>query len=175
MTALFTTANARLRLYNLLSWFHHSQIIYCDTDSVYVLIDPDNPDHKCPEKDKDKLPPGQWEFDLDKETYIVEMIVNGCKSYAYKLNTGKEVIRQKGITLDYNNSKKFTFENFKRLVLKKEEEVIESRPRFRFKSDNRRRIFTTIDTKNISFTLDKKRFYIESICDTYPFGYDDGF
>ena len=69
VTAVFTTSNARLRLYNLLSWFHPSQVIYVDTDSIYAYIDYDNPNHKCPYRDKDLLPAGvslgkglgQWE------------------------------------------------------------------------------------------------------------------
>ena len=34
ITAIFTTANARLRLYDLISWLDPTQLIYCDTDSV---------------------------------------------------------------------------------------------------------------------------------------------
>ena len=48
ITAVFTTSNARARLYNMLSWFHPRQIIYCDTDSCFILYDPDNPEHKEP-------------------------------------------------------------------------------------------------------------------------------
>jgi hypothetical protein len=34
VTAAFTTANARMRLYAMLDWLDPSQVIYCDTDSV---------------------------------------------------------------------------------------------------------------------------------------------
>ena len=34
ITAVFTTANARMRLYSMLDWLHPSQVCYCDTDSV---------------------------------------------------------------------------------------------------------------------------------------------
>ena len=37
ITALFTTAHARLGLYKLLSWFHPSQLIHGDTDRALVL------------------------------------------------------------------------------------------------------------------------------------------
>ena len=35
VTAVFTTANARIRLMSMLHWLHPSQVIYCDTDSVF--------------------------------------------------------------------------------------------------------------------------------------------
>ena len=43
ITAVFTTANAKLRLYRMLDWLHPSQIIYCDTASVICMYDKTNP------------------------------------------------------------------------------------------------------------------------------------
>jgi hypothetical protein len=37
ITAAFTTANARIRLYTMLEWLDPSQVIYCDLDSVVHL------------------------------------------------------------------------------------------------------------------------------------------
>ena len=48
ITAAFTTANARVRLYNMLDWLDDDQIIYCDTDSCIFLYDPDDPNQKDP-------------------------------------------------------------------------------------------------------------------------------
>ena len=48
VTAVFTTANARMRLYDMLDWLHPSQICYCDTDSVMFIYDETNPEHKAP-------------------------------------------------------------------------------------------------------------------------------
>ena len=178
VTAVFTTANARLRLYNFMSWFHPSQRVYSDTDSVYIFIDYKNKNHKCPVRDKHLLPTdislgnglGQWEYDIKGGAHIIEMIVNGCKSYAYKQSDGIEVIKQKGITLDYNNSLLFTFDNFKKLVM--EEEVIESHERFRFKSTYERKVYTVPDKKKIRFTLDEKRLYNKYTYETLPFGFE---
>ena len=39
ITAVFTTANARVRLYKMMDWLHPTQICYCDTDSVIFLYD----------------------------------------------------------------------------------------------------------------------------------------
>ena len=48
ITAACTTANARTRVYALLSWFHPSRICYCDTDSVMFVYNKTNPLHKQP-------------------------------------------------------------------------------------------------------------------------------
>ena len=58
--AAFTTANARMRLYQILDWLHPSQVGYCDTDSCIFLYDPDNPEHKSPDTppDPEEMPEG---------------------------------------------------------------------------------------------------------------------
>ena len=38
ITAAFTTANARIRLYAMLDWLDPSQVIFCDTDSVVFVV-----------------------------------------------------------------------------------------------------------------------------------------
>ena len=52
ITTVFTTANARIRLYDMLSFLHPSQILYYDTDSCYFLYDPDDSNHKKPSNDQ---------------------------------------------------------------------------------------------------------------------------
>jgi hypothetical protein len=47
VTAVFTTANARMRLYDMLDWLDPSQVLYCDTDSVFFIYDETNPKHKA--------------------------------------------------------------------------------------------------------------------------------
>ena len=56
VTAVFTTSNTRLRLYNFMSWFHLSQRVYSGTDSAYIYIDYNNENHKCPIRDTHLLP-----------------------------------------------------------------------------------------------------------------------
>ena len=100
ITAVFTTANARVRLYNMLDWLDDSQIIYCDTDSVIFLYDEGNPNHKSPEKHQ--APKhlefgkglGQWEDEFDGKDYIVEIVCGGAKSYTYKTAKGETVVKQ---------------------------------------------------------------------------------
>ena len=45
ITAVFTTANARVRLYKLMDWLDPSLVCYCDTDSVIFLYDETNDKH----------------------------------------------------------------------------------------------------------------------------------
>ena len=72
ITASFTTANARMRLYKILEWLHPSQIIYVDTDSCVFIYDEDDPNHKHPDKDPhDGLQfgngLGDWENEFKKD------------------------------------------------------------------------------------------------------------
>ncbi len=118
ITGVFTTANARIRLMSMLNWLHPSQLIYCDTDSVIFLYDEENPLHKYPSNDAKDLPDnvrfgdalGDWEDEFKQGEWIEEIVVSGAKSYSYRTNKGKIVIKQKGITLDRANSNLFTFE-----------------------------------------------------------------
>ena len=91
ITAVFTTANARVRLYKMLDWLDPSQVLYCDTDSVFMLYDKTNPIHKNPFDNK-TLPDGlevgcalgQWEDEFKGKDHIIELVIGGAKSYAYK-------------------------------------------------------------------------------------------
>ena len=177
ITAVFTTANARLRLYDLISWIHPSQLLYCDTDSCYFLYDETNPLHKYPSNDAKDLPKsvqfgdglGQWEYDLKKDEWIDEMIIGGAKSYAYKTNKGKIEMRLKGITLDHANSLKISYEAFKKTILEKTS--IESESRYQFKWDSKEKQINTIYTsRTVQSTIDSKR-VINNEYDTLPIGY----
>ena len=135
ITAIFTAANARIRLYSLLEWLDPSHFIYSDTDSCFILYDINNPKHQYPSNDTPKLPAnvrlgnalGQWEDEL-KGGWITEFVGGGAKSYAYKKNDGTINMKQKGITLDMNNRAEITYDRFKDLSLNWnkliEEEVI---------------------------------------------------
>ena len=99
ITAVFTTANARLRLYDMLTWLDPSQIIYCDTDPCQFRYDPNNPKHKFPSNDAPDLPAtvrfgdglGQWKDELNGG-FINEEVVGGAKSYAYIVKDGETKI-----------------------------------------------------------------------------------
>ena len=76
IVAVMTTANARMRLYDLLDWLDPSQIIYCDTDSCIFMYDDTTETNKKP--DNDLLRPksvmfgsglGQWSNEFKPEFY----------------------------------------------------------------------------------------------------------
>ena len=180
ITAVFTTANARIRLYDMLSFLHPSQILYYDTDSCYFLYDPDDSNHKKPSNDQarpksitfapnKKACLGQWECDLKEGEYITEFVCGGAKSYAYKTNKEKINIRQKGITLDVANNKIITFEAFKKMVLNSES--IRTADRFQFKTLKNKDIQTVFVSRAVRPTIGEKRKISEY--DTYPFGYEE--
>jgi hypothetical protein len=172
ITAVFTTANARVRLYDMISWIHPSQLIYCDTDACYFLYDKTNPLHKKPDNNDPTLPKsvkfgdglGCWKL----ETMIKEMVVGGAKTYAYENKKGKIAMAMKGITLDVANSEIVTFDKVKNMILKNE--VIETDKRFQFVWDQEtKQIRTIYMSRKIQTTLHTKR-VVDGI-DTKPYGY----
>jgi len=170
ITAAFTTANARVRLYKMLDWLDDSQVIYCDTDSVIFLYDEDNPKHKHPESHASEAHAlgiefgnglGQWLSDFkDPNEYITEICVLGAKSYVYKTNKkDNAIIKQKGVTLDIDNSTRFTFEKYLKIV---HDDLInmESAKRFTFKwNENTKDVVTKFISRTIRSTAHAKNKY----------------
>ena len=178
LTAVFTTANARVRLYLMLDWLHPSQVCYCDTDSVIFIYDETNPEHKSPEKHKpDNFEfgggLGQWEDEFDGKDYIEELVIGGAKSYSYKTKygctkKGKIQVKQKGITLDRANDEVVNFDTMRDMVLNGT--GIESKKRFQFKWDTKTKdIITNNVSRSIKSTIKEKR--IIDGYDTKPFGW----
>ena len=175
ITAVMTTANARMRLYDFLSWLDPSQLIYCDTDSCIWLYDDTNPLHKKKDNNDPSLPKsvqfgsglGQWNDEF-KGSYATEVVVGGAKSYAYKMADGKTCVKQKGITLDCNNSELVNFETLKTMILN--DSSIKSAERYQFKwiKDNKN-VVTTYVARSIHSTVNSKR-DLDGF-DTKPFGW----
>ena len=59
----------------------------------------------------------QWENEFDEDECIVELVIGDAKSYSYKTNKGKVVIKQKGITMDVANTDVINFEIMQDMVL----------------------------------------------------------
>ena len=90
--AAFTTAYARLKLYDLLDLLQE-RVLYYDTDSVIYV-------HKT---GKPELPLGNYLGELTDELngdYITTFISGGPKNYAYCTKNGKTDTKIRGITLD---------------------------------------------------------------------------
>ena len=106
--AAFTTAYARLKLYDLLDLLQE-RILYYDTDSVVFVHEPGKPEP----------PLGDYLGDLTDELdgdYITTFISGGPKNYAYVTNNNKSVTKIRGITLDYATTKKLNPEVMRGLV-----------------------------------------------------------
>jgi hypothetical protein len=108
--AVFTTAHARMKLYDVLDNLGRD-IIYYDTDSAFYLWrkgqwEPPMGDYL-----------GQLTNELDEGDHITEFVSSGPKSYAYETKKGKTVTRVKGFTLNYSASQLLNFETLRNLVM----------------------------------------------------------
>ena len=127
------------------------------------------------------------------------MVIAGAKSYAYITNTGKIVIKMKGVTLDVANLKVVTFEAVKKMVLNAEkidqeengiktkkrlkkmvlndeeieqedDGIIKTKKRFNFRwLNNTKDVITKYIDKSLRSTVSEKR-GIDGY-DTKPFGF----
>ena len=106
--AAFTTAYARLKLYDLLDLLQE-RVLYYDTDSVVFVHEPGKPEP----------PLGDYLGDLTDELdgdYITTFVSGGPKNYAYVTSNDKRVTKVRGITLDYATTKKLNPEVMRSLV-----------------------------------------------------------
>ena len=100
--ATFTTAHARLWLYDVLQKLGES-VVYFDTDSIIYKSD----------TGVDLVQTGDYLGDLTDELgghHIVEFVSGGPKNYAYKLENGECHCKIKGFTLNHTNSQVLNFE-----------------------------------------------------------------
>ena len=107
--AAFTTAYARLKLYDLLDLLQE-RVLYYDTDSVIYIHQqgkPDPPLGKHLGELTDELVPGN---------HITTFISGGPKNYAYETNNGNGIVKIRGITLNYDASKTINVDVIRHLV-----------------------------------------------------------
>ena len=106
--AAFTTAYARLKLYDLLDLLQE-RVLYYDTDSVIYVHQPGKPDP----------PLGNYLGDLTDKLngdYITSFVSGGPKNYAYRTKKGKTDTKIRGITLDYAATGKINHDVIRELV-----------------------------------------------------------
>jgi hypothetical protein len=161
--AAFTTANARLRLYEQMRRVDHN-ILYCDTDSI-VYVD----DGSVHVNIGDSL--GEWTDELGQNDYITKWLCTAPKSYSYKTFNNKECVKIKGFTLHHRNA-----DILNSRVM---EEIIDGvRDKITIKDSQ---ISRDKKTKNVinretvkSFSLNfNKRSVVSDNFDTLPWGYGD--
>ena len=112
---IFTTAWARLELYNLLDLIGEN-VLYVDTDSCVYVSKPGDPQPAL----------GDFLGDLTNEitpkhgpeAYITQFVCGGPKNYAYKVSDGKTHCKIRGFTLNYKNSLVLNFDSLKEIICK---------------------------------------------------------
>ena len=165
--AAFTTAYARLKLYDLLDLLQE-RVLYYDTDSVIYVHEPGKPDP----------PLGNYLGDLTDELnagdYITTFISGGPKNYAYVTNNGKSETKIRGITLDYAATKKINLDVMRHLVhshvnCHTEEKVTVDIP-FKITRDKKEKNIVTKRMKKDYRVVYNKRVITENY-GTLPYGY----
>jgi hypothetical protein len=103
--AVFTTAYARIRLYEFLHKVG-GRLLYCDTDSIIYELSPNA---------SENLPlgfhMGELTNELDEGEVIVRFVSGGPKVYAYITNKGKCVVKVKGFQITERTKSAFSFDN----------------------------------------------------------------
>jgi hypothetical protein len=167
--AAFTTAQARLKLYEHLEALG-GQVLYYDTDSVLYIY----------KNGLYRIPTGDYLGEMTDElaeygpgSFIVEFVSGGPKTYAYLVfSTNKnalvEVCKIKGLTLNLNTSKKLNFAQLKEMVLSEAKLTVETSER-RIRRTKEKQVITTKESKFFRVTGPKRR--LEGSYDTLPYGY----
>ena len=164
--AAFTTAYARLKLYDLLDLLQE-RVLYYDTDSVIYV-------HKT---GKPEPPLGNYLGELTDELngdYITTFISGGPKNYAYCTKNGKTDTKIRGITLDYTTLKKLNPNVVRALVhlhvnCKTEAKVTINIP-FKITRDKKEKNIISKKTKKDYRIVYDKRVITENY-ETLPYGY----
>jgi hypothetical protein len=111
--ACFTTAHARLHLYQTLQPLGE-RVLYFDTDSIIYQHDPAqfNPTIV------NSL--GGWTYELEGD-HITKYMSGGPKNYAYETQGGKSSCKVKGLTLNYRASQIVSPATLEKMLMGEEE------------------------------------------------------
>ena len=164
--AAFTTAYARLTLYDLLDVLQE-RVLYYDTDSVIYVHKPDKPGP----------PLGNYLGDLTDELngdYITSFVSGGPKNYSYRTKNGKTDTKIRGITLDYTATGKLNHDVVRALVhlhvnCETEAKVTINMP-FKITRDKKEKNIVTKKMKKDYRVVYDKRVITENY-ETLPYGF----
>ena len=146
--ASYVTTHARLELYNYLEKLQ-DRVLYYDTDSIIY-----------------KSAPGQYEPPISQHMggmtdelsgdIITEFVSNGAKTYAYRTNSGDQIIKCKGFTLNKIASDKLTFDAMKNMAISDNDASITVSQNNIRTDPKRRRVCTQVESKVYTRTFDKR-------------------
>ena len=161
--AAFTTAWARLKLYDLMAKLG-PRVLYHDTDSCIHV-----------QREGEWEPPlgnylGDLTDELDQGDFIQTFVSAGPKNYTYKTNQGKTVCKVRGITLHHNALKVVNHDTLKELVQSKEEKEVLVRESHKIVRDTKtKQILSKPQVKRYRVVYNK-RIRLANY-DTIPYGY----
>ena len=170
--AAFTTAYARLKLYDLLDLLQE-RVLYYDTDSVIYVHKADKPDPSL----GNHL--GDLTNELNDDDYITSFISGGPKNYTYRTKKGKTETKIRGITLDYSASGKLNHDTIRELVhtycneleaSEEEEEKVTIDMPFKIIRNRKEKSLVTKRMKKDYRVVYNKRIIKENY-ETVPYGY----
>ena len=162
--AAFTTASARLKLYEALKVVNE-RVLYMDTDSVVYIARAGEPDPKegCALGDLEN------EFKCD-DKYITEFIAGGAKNYAYKTNKGLTEMKVHGFTLNKAATETLNFDTMKAMIHTNDRhQSIRVEMGTTIKRDSKAKKMYTVPFKKEYQTVFDKR--VPSERKSVPFGY----
>jgi len=146
--AIFTTANARLRLYKKLEELD-TAVIYCDTDSIVYEDMGTNTIHTG-----DLL--GEWTDELGADTHIKLWVSAGPKSYYYITSKDEEITKVKGFTLHYKNLQKINGQALLQLVEGEIENIRVTNNEI-VRDKVTKNLINKTNTKTLTFNFDKRK------------------
>ncbi len=166
--AAYTTAHARLELYELLEQLGR-RVLYYDTDSVIYV----SKEGEWEPKTGDYL--GELTNELDHGNHIVAFVSGGPKNYAYKLakpdrNGYTTHCKVRGITLNYRNQIHVNFETMSNMVKKIGPDEITVVDSYQISRNKKTMNIETKEAKKDYRVVYTKRVPIDDY-DTLPYGY----
>lgn len=147
LIALFTTSNARLRLYRQLEKLGEA-ILYCDTDSIIYL---DNQKNSVPCGDL----LGEFTDELGKGQYIKKFLSSAPKSYHFEESNGKLTTKVKGFSLNFETSQKINGDILEQLIDRKIGAVKIEEHRID-RNNLTKELQNIIQVKTLSYNYDKR-------------------
>ena len=167
--ATFTTAWARLRLYEALDELQE-QVLYYDTDSVIYRWKAGQP----------SIPTGNFLGEMTDELegdVIIEFVSGGAKNYSYITRSGKTKCKVCGFTLNVRGKEVLNFNTMKANILAEIEDPQEQRRVIWVNNPNHFKRDTTYKTiKLVNQTRQYGPVFDKRVIDpetkiSYPFGY----
>ena len=170
--ALFTTAHARLKLYELLDILQE-RVLYMDTDSCVYNDDGSEACKKIESLMGNKL--GDLTDEIVSKhdaNHIKQFISAGPKDYSMKLNTEKLVSCCKGFRLNAEVEEKITLDK-KIKIVTDENEKYETVGYTNIKIGKNHQLQTVNQVKAYDYMFDKRTVYFENenLIRSFPYGY----